>query len=482
MFPPTTGFGPPADEPENQDSSGTTFDFPTGPPPDGWTLPFSYTLPPVPSPEPPRPILPDTVGRYRIVGELARGAMGVVYLGRDAGFDRDVAVKVLLDAHLGKSEFRRRFAEEARITANLQHPGIIPVYEAGEFPDGRPYYAMRLMTGRTLADVLAARANVHDDRSRLLKVFEKVCETLAYTHAQGVIHRDIKPDNVMLGEYGRVKVMDWGVAKVLPDSPLAGPPGDPDPPPGEPPSQADAATGHTRLGRVSGTPAYMAPEQARGCADQLDERTADVFGLGGLLCAVLTGRPPYTGDNTRVVYRKAVRAELADAFARLDGCGAEPELAALCKRCLAADPADRPRDAGLLAAELTEYLNYDLRRSERDLVRFFELSLDLFCIAGLDGYFRRVNANFARVLGYTTAELLNTPFMDFVHPDDRARTRAEVAQLSRGRPCVRFLNRYRDTRGGYRRFEWTAKSIPEEGVIFAVARDVTDWIRVTDDG
>jgi len=307
-FPPTTGFGPPADDRDNQDTSASTFDFSAGPHPDGATFHFSSSLPPVPPPESPPTARPDAVGRYRIVRELARGAMGVVYLGRDVSFGRDVAIKVLLDTHLGKPEFRRRFAEEARITANLQHPGIIPVYEAGEFPDGRPYYAMRLMTGCTLAEVLAARPSVHDDRSRLLKVFEKVCETLAYTHAQGVIHRDLKPDNVMLGEYGRVKLMDWGVAKVLPESPLAGPPGDPDPPPGKPPSLADAADGHTRLGRVFGTPAYMAPEQARGRTGQMDERTADVFGLGGLLCSVLTGRPPYTGDNTRVVYRKAVRA------------------------------------------------------------------------------------------------------------------------------------------------------------------------------
>jgi PAS domain S-box-containing protein len=127
---------------------------------------------------------------------------------------------------------------------------------------------------------------------------------------------------------------------------------------------------------------------------------------------------------------------------------------------------------------VTAYLESDLRRAERDLVRFFDLSPDLFCVAGLDGYFRRVNANFSRVLGYTARELQSRPFLDFVHPDDRERTLAEMEKLARGLPVICFENRYRDEAGSYRWFEWTAKSIPEEGVIFAVAREVTDRIRL----
>src|SRR5262249_44322736 len=249
-----------------------------------------------------------------------------------------------------------------------------------------------------------------------------------------------------------------GVAKVLPGSPIADPPADdPDPRPEPQPDDSDAGT---RFGRILGTPAYMSPEQARGDIDKLDERT-DVFGLGGILCTILTGQPPYAGTDGREVYRKARRCDLADAFARLAGCGAEAELVALCKRCLSA-PEERPRDAGQLARELTDYLESDLRRAARDLIRFFELSLDLFGIAGLDGYFRRVNSNFRRVLGYTTDELVSRPFAEFIHPDDRERTQAEMVKLSQGLPCVRFRNRYRDVRGDYRWFEWMAKSVPEE--------------------
>jgi serine/threonine-protein kinase len=226
---------------------------------------------------------------------------------------------------------------------------------------------------------------------------------------------------------------------------------------------------------MMGTPAYMAPEQAHGEVNGLDERT-DVFGLGGILCEILTGKPPYPGPDKEAVLSKARRADLADAFRRLDACGADGDLVALAKGCLAADPNDRPGDAGKVADAVTGHLEAVLRRAERDLVRFFELSLDLFCIAGLDGYFRRVNSNFSRVLGYSEKELVSRPFLEFVHPEDQERTLGEMAKLREGLPVIRFCNRYRDVRGEYRWFEWTAKAIPEEGVIFAVARDVTERV------
>lgn len=442
--------------------------------------PASGVAPTAQSGLPQAAVLPTSDGRYRVDYEIARGAMGLVFKGRDLIFCRDVAIKLLLEEHLEKPELRQRFMEEARITARLQHPAIVPVYAIGEFPGGRPFYVMRLVNGRTLAELLDSRLDIREDRSLFLKVFEKVCEGLAYAHTSGVIHRDLKPANIMVARFGMVKLMDWGVAKVMPHSPLADWSNSPrvEAEAGrETPSDGSEVT--TQFGRVLGTPAYMAPEHARGHIDQLDERT-DVFGLGGILCAILSGQPPYTGANSRGVYKQAARADLIGAFNRLDRCGADPELIALCKRCLAPAPAERPRDAGILAAELTECLAYDLRRTEQDLIRFFELSLDLFCIAGLNGYFRRVNSNFSRVLGHSTETLLSQPYLNFVHPDDRERTLAVVAKLSQGLPCVQFRNRYRDIHGAYRWFEWTAKSILEEQIIFAVARDVTDQIRLED--
>jgi tetratricopeptide (TPR) repeat protein len=184
-----------------------------------------------------------------------------------------------------------------------------------------------------------------------------------------VIHRDLKPSNIMVGAFGEVQVMDWGLAKVLGrERGLA-------PAPGRPPAKAPSAIRTARSegsgplslrGTVLGTPAYMAPEQAAGEAERLDQR-CDVFGLGAILCEVLTGQPPYVGEDDLQVYFKAAGASLAEPFARLDSCGAAPELVRLAKGSLAAEPADRPRDAGVLAAELAahrESLAARLRQAE----------------------------------------------------------------------------------------------------------------------
>jgi eukaryotic-like serine/threonine-protein kinase len=436
------------------DSSGVTCAV------DATVLPANKPVPAAPQPP------PAAVGRYTVSREIAHGGMGAILAGRDPDLGRDVAIKVLLANHLGKPGYRERFVEEARITASLQHPGVVAVYDVGDLPDARPFFAMQLVDGATLDAQLAARKNPAENLPHFLAVFERVCQAMAYAHSRGVIHRDLKPLNVMVAPFGVVKVMDWGVAKVL---------GGPDVAPvarhvaADP---TDPTAGDTAFGSVIGTPAFMSPEQAQGDNGRVDERT-DVFGLGGILCVLFTGQPPYPGARTRKVYARARRADLADAFARLDASPAARELVALAKRCLAPHREARPRNAQQVAAALTAYIESDLRRAERDLVRFFELSPDLFCIAGMDGYFRRVNENFTRVLGYTPAELTGRPFVDFVHPDDRASTRVETEKLARGLPVVQFKNRYRDNRGGYRWFEWEAKSIPEEGVIFAVARDIT---------
>jgi eukaryotic-like serine/threonine-protein kinase len=302
--------------------------------------------------------------RYQLAGEIARGGMGAVFKGRDVDLGRDIAVKVLLETHQGKSELLQRFVEEAQIAGQLQHPGVVPVYELGQFPDQRPYFTMKLVKGQTLAKLLAERQEPSQDRARFLKVFEQVCQTLAYAHARGVIHRDLKPANVMVGAYGEVQVMDWGLAKVLKEGGDAGQKKTIDKAAevsvirtrrSAGGKAGESAGTQTHTGSVLGTPSYMAPEQALGEVDRLDER-CDVFGLGALLCQILTGKPPYVGTDSTHILHKAVRADLGDAFARLDGCAADEELVALAKRCLAAEPADRPRDAGVLAAELTKYL------------------------------------------------------------------------------------------------------------------------------
>jgi len=412
--------------------------------------------------------LPTKVDRFHLSAELARGGMGVIYHGYDPVMHRYLALKTLLPVHAVKPNSRQQFLKEVYVTARLEHPGVVPVYETGILPDGRPYYTTRVIPGETLAGLLERMAASVEHRPRLLKLFEQVCQTMAFAHSRGVIHRDLKPANILAGPFGVVKVIDWGVSKVLTSSPLFR---------GGDETVADVDPGEiwpdwkTQCGLIVGTLEYMSPEQVSGDVEHVDARS-DVFALGAILCEILTGHPAYRAETKQLLLAKARASLLEEAYTRLDKCGADPQLISIAIRCLAVNPAIRPASAIELSAEFTAYLESDLRRAERDLVRFFELSLDLFCIANLEGYFTRVNVNFTRVLGYDMPTLLAQPFLFFVHEEDRAKTLEVMADLSAGVPVVRFRNRYRDVNGQYRWFEWTAKSVPEESIIFAVARDV----------
>jgi serine/threonine-protein kinase len=289
-----------------------------------------------------------TVGRYQIEGEMGRGGMGTVYRGHDPAFHRTLAVKVLRQEYRGRADLQRRFLEEAQLTGQLQHPGIPPVHELGTLPDGRPFFSMKLIKGQTLAELLKQRAGPPEDLPRFLAIFEQVCQTLAYVHSRGVIHRDLKPSNIMVGAFGEVQVMDWGLAKVLGAASGWG----------QPLEEIDSSSiatvrtmevgASSQIGVILGTPSYMAPEQARGEVDQLDKR-CDVFGLGAILCIILTGKHPYPGPAKDDLYRQAAQADLADARARLEACGADAELVRLAKACLGPKREDRPHDAGQVA-------------------------------------------------------------------------------------------------------------------------------------
>ncbi len=314
--------------------------------------------------------LPEQVGeRYQLAGEIARGGMGAVLRGRDVDLGRDLAVKVLLEKYVDRPEVARRFIEEAQIGGQLQHPGVVPVYDIGRFGD-RPFFTMKLVKGLTLAALLHDRptpeaGGVVTDTPRFLAIALQVAQTLAYAHAKGVIHRDLKPANIMVGAFGEVQVMDWGLAKVLAEGGIA----DEQRANREHQQREDEITirtarstgstgtfGDTEAGSVLGTPAYMPPEQANGNIADLDRR-ADVFGLGAILCEILTGRPPYVGRSNDEVRRKAANGNLSEAHAALDHCGADAELIKLTRACLCAEAADRPKDAQAVAEGLTAYLN-----------------------------------------------------------------------------------------------------------------------------
>jgi serine/threonine-protein kinase len=313
-------------------------------------------------------------GRLQLFGEIARGGMGVILKGRDPALGRDLAIKVLKAEYAGRASAEERFVEEAQVGGQLQHPGIVPVHELSRFADGRPFFTMKLVKGQTLAALLADRKGPADDRGRFLQHFLKVCDTIAYAHSRGVIHRDLKPSNVMVGNFGEVQVMDWGLAKVLPrggvaDERLASrwctPSGDSQ---NEPTVIETVRVGSggsdTQAGSVLGTPAFMPPEQAGGEIDKLDER-ADVFGLGAILNVILTGQPPYLADTAEATRLMAIRGELGEAFARLNALGGDRDLVEMCKRCLSAKREDRPRHAGDVADAMKEYLDAVEDRAHR---------------------------------------------------------------------------------------------------------------------
>ena len=306
-------------------------------------------------------------GRYTLSDEIARGGMGVIYRATDTLLGREIAVKVLQDKYAPGSGAALRFADEARITSQLQHPSIPPVHDLGALPDGRPFLAMKLIKGLTLEEILKARTDRGAERGRLVAAFEQVCQALAYAHSHNVIHRDLKPANVMVGNFGEVQVMDWGLAKVLGSSVAERTNSEATACMTQVGSLRDTDGTFTQTGSVLGTPAFMPPEQAIGAVGEIEARS-DVFGLGGILAAILTGKPPFLADEAETTRLKAARGDLNDCFARLDACEADPDLVALCKSCLAPKATDRPADASAVASAVAE-----LRAAADERARLAEL-------------------------------------------------------------------------------------------------------------
>jgi tetratricopeptide (TPR) repeat protein len=310
------------------------------------------------------PPLPDAAG-HALFERIGVGGMGEVYRCGDGALQRDLAIKVIKAQLRGDHDAEERFLREARLTGSLQHPGVVPVHNLSRLADNRLCYTMKLVRGRTLADLLRDEPNGPERLPRLLAVVEKVCQAVAYAHSKGVLHRDLKPSNVMVGEFGEVQVMDWGLAKELARA-------EPVTPSGEATQEVETvgrveeAAGLSRAGAALGTPSYMPPEQAAGDWDIVDER-ADVFALGAILCEVLTGRPPYHGASRDELLRKARRGDMVEALGRLEQCGADAALVQLCRECLAPEREGRPRHAGRLAERLAAYLadvQARLRRAE----------------------------------------------------------------------------------------------------------------------
>ena len=314
--------------------------------------------------------LPQQLNNYRFGKIIGEGGMGLIVRIQDENFQRSLAMKVIRAEYAHQADVKERFYNEAQLTGRLQHPGIPPVYEKGQLEDGRPYFVMKLVKGESLSSLLKKRSSPDQDLPYFIGVFEQVCQTLAYAHSRNVIHRDIKPANIMVGAYGEVQVMDWGLAKITSSKP-----------------ESRSTTGeefgvtmfkrpqhrlqeneHTSVGTIMGTPTYMPPEQARGEVEHIDQ-CSDVFGLGALFCEVLTGTPAFAARNQDENYQYSLNGDVSDAYARLENCGADSELTSIAKCCLSPEKSERFTDAAALAREIAEYQNLveeRLKKAERE--------------------------------------------------------------------------------------------------------------------
>lgn len=285
--------------------------------------------------------LPELPGAsYELIRKIGSGGMAEVYLARDRKLERLVAVKVLSLAEDNQLS-AVRMTREARIVARLEHPGIVPIHEVGVLNDGRAFYVMKYVEGATLDEYIARSHSL----SAALRVFLKVCDTIAFAHARGVIHRDLKPANIMIGSFGEALVMDWGIAMVRDAAAAA---------PSDQGVEISVSGQDTAHGTILGTPSYMSPEQARGDIGEISERS-DIYSLGALLYYIITQQAPFVGDSPGTIRKQVIAGNLSEP--RSIKAAITRPLNAICLKAMHRDPGQRYQTSTELAQDVTSYLD-----------------------------------------------------------------------------------------------------------------------------
>jgi PAS domain S-box-containing protein len=411
------------------------------------------------------------------------GGIGYVWLAHDKLLDREIALKELKPNQSVSANQRARFFREAQITAQLTHPGTVPVYDY--FEDGEwSYYTMKFVEGRTLTTEIAeyhASRRQHEPTGvtggllQLLTQFVSICNTIAFAHSRRVIHRDLKAENVIVGNFGEVVVLDWGLAKRLGEN--------------EPESDATVADPgatmqfnprhdlhqpvQTMQGETMGTPAYMAPEQARGEIDLLDERT-DVYGLAAILYQILVGEPPFLGNSIVAVLNQVIHAPPRPPCERIEGL--PRDLEQICLRGLAKSREDRQQSAAELGEAIQTWIvqQAERKRTEQERGQFFDLSLDLLSIVDAAGRLKQTNAAWEALLGWESEELLEKSVWQLIDPQDHDRARKNHERILCGEALTAVEYRCLCKGGGYRWVSWNATLIAGEASIYLVGRDITE--------
>lgn len=417
----------------------------------------------------------ETTGpRYSLNNLHAAGGIGEIWLARDLALDRDVAVKKLQTQRAPSELTKVRFLREARITGQLDHPGVVPVYEiCQDEATGLPYYTMRFLRGRTLTEAVRDYHSERRDRGPqlksllgLLNAFDIICNTVAYAHSKGIIHRDLKCENVILGDYGEVVVIDWGLAKqygrvevVAEDVDL------------EAVRPAETVAGH-----ILGTPAYMAPEQAAGETDAIGPAT-DVYGLSAILYEILCGQPPFTGTSTIEVLKQVRSATPAKPSEVAPGIPAALEQ--ICLTGLAKAPGERHASADRLAKVVRAWVSElaERRQAEEERERFFALSQDLLAIVDADGNLGQVGPAWTALLGAERDALLGQPFLDRIHADDRAAAARNFEMAQAEQKAATFEAKAVHADGTTRWVSWNVTPIARERSLYVVGRDITELKR-----
>ncbi|MCR9197330.1 MAG: PAS domain S-box protein [Planctomycetaceae bacterium] len=396
------------------------------------------------------------------------GGIGRVWLARDEVLNRDIAVKELLPEQAATPASRSRFAREAQITAQLTHPGTVPVYDYVD--DGtRHFYTMKFVQGQTLTEVISAfhqQAGERDSDSavvglnRLLNQFLSVCRTVAYAHSCSILHRDLKPDNIVVGDFGEVVLLDWGLAKQLD---------------GQTDTVVDVSVGteagNTIQGERLGTPGFMAPEQALGRVDQIDYRT-DVYGLCAVLYEILTGQPPFQGQHVARILADVVDCPPQSPGKLVDWV--PRELEQICLQGLAKDPDERQPTAEALMLQIDGWMMDQTRRKRTAQMRehFFGLSLDLLAVMESDGRIREASPAWETVLGWPSSDVIGRNIKEYIHPEHHEQLAANLSQLACDGPLISVEHRVQCQDDTWKWVSWNASLLPDQTGVYIVGRDI----------